>query len=198
MTLEVFDDMQQVSAEAVARLLPCVSEQRRTEALRYKHVQGQFACLKSYAMLHTLLVDKGVIAKDHYPEFIRNEHGKPMLVGFPEIHFNISHCKDAIAVAIDTKPIGIDIESIRQPSPALLSYTMSEAEIVEINQSPNPDQSFTMLWTKKEALFKYMSTGICGDIPHLLDSIPPQVSLHTQLHEDKQYALTIAMEGACC
>jgi hypothetical protein len=45
--ISIFDDMAQVTEAEVQRMLPLVDEQRRNEALRYKHLFGQFACLKS-------------------------------------------------------------------------------------------------------------------------------------------------------
>ena len=47
----IFDDMSQVTEAEVQRMLPLVDGQRRKEALRYKHLFGQFACLKSWLML---------------------------------------------------------------------------------------------------------------------------------------------------
>ena len=75
------------------RLLPLVDEQRRNEALRYKHVFGQFACLKSWMMLADLLKSLGIT----HLEMSHNEHGKPFLVHHPDVHFNLSHCKNGIA-----------------------------------------------------------------------------------------------------
>ena len=53
--VSIFDDMTQVCEAEVQRMLPLVNEQRRSEALRYKHLFGQFACLKSWLMLKELL-----------------------------------------------------------------------------------------------------------------------------------------------
>ena len=47
------------SWEAVQAMLPMVSEQRREQALQYKHAFGQYACLKSYLLLQDLL-------REHY------------------------------------------------------------------------------------------------------------------------------------
>ena len=49
--LTIFDDMSQVTETEVQRMLPLVDKQRREEALRYRFLFGQFACLKSWLML---------------------------------------------------------------------------------------------------------------------------------------------------
>ena len=83
-----------------------------------------------------------------------NGHGKPFLPEGP--HFSISHCMTAIAVAVDEKPIGIDIESIRHADEELIARTMNEDEQKQIHN----DRDFTRLWTQKEAVVKAEGTGI--------------------------------------
>ena len=99
--------MNQCTEAEVKRMMPLVSEQRREQALRYRHIFGQYCCLRAWLMLRDLL--------EHDPgEWRYNEHGKPFLTGDDkDTFFSISHCRDAIAVAIADQPIGIDVESIR-------------------------------------------------------------------------------------
>ena len=54
MRFEIFDYMTECSEAEVQRLLPMVSEQRREQALRYKHTFGQYCCLKSWMMLSAM------------------------------------------------------------------------------------------------------------------------------------------------
>ena len=143
-------------------MLPLVSAQRRETALKYKHVFGQWACLKSWLML----ADLGVTGEWKY-----NEYGKPYVEGGPE--FSISHCKHGIAVAVDCRPIGIDIEHIRNVAPELVERTMNEKEqkLVESRKSKVESAvEFTKLWTQKEAYLKYVGTGIINDLKHVLDN----------------------------
>lgn len=190
--LKIFDNMEQCSPTAVRRLLPLVSEQRRQEALRFKHPTGQFACLKSYAMLHAMLMDLGLADADHPPHFRHAAHGKPLLADFPDLHFNISHCKNAIAVAVCDRPVGVDVESFRLPTQQLLEYTMNEKEILQIRQSSHPEQQFALLWTQKEAVVKYLGTGINSSIKDLLHILPARTMMKSSLDEQHGYALTVA------
>lgn len=154
--------MTQCTEAEVQRMLPLVSEQRRNEALKYKHVFGQWSCLKSWLMLANL----GVTGEWQY-----NEYGKPYVEGGPE--FSLSHCKFGIAVAVDNKPIGIDIEGIRDLKPELVERTMNEMEkqLVESRESRVESAiEFTKLWTMKEAYLKYLGTGIIDDLKHALDN----------------------------
>ena len=184
--ISIFDDMTMVTEEEILRLLPLVSDERREEALRYKHPFGQFACLKSYVMLRELLEQLGLTHPFH---FGYNEHGKPFLKDYPEVHFNLSHCKNGIAVVVSDQPVGIDIESYREVSDSLMRYTMNEEERRIIRESDDPVRTFTEYWTKKEAVFKLRGTGITHDLHGLLQG---DEQVETHVNTEKQYAYSIA------
>ncbi len=190
MTYCLFDDMTQCTEQEVARLLPLVSDQRRQQALAYKHLFGQFCCLKSYELLLQLLASTPYTLH-HTPIFLYNEHGAPRLEQGP--CFSISHCKHGIAVAISERPIGIDIEHIRSAKPELVARTMNEMEQQQIWDSPSPDVTFTQFWTQKEAILKMQGTGIISidGIKNTLVALE-HVDLQTKVHIDKQYAYTLA------
>jgi 4'-phosphopantetheinyl transferase len=184
--VSIFDDMTQVCEAEVQRMLPLVNEQRRSEALRYKHLFGQFACLKSWLMLKELLKPLGI--NDLKMDF--NEHGKPFLVHHPEVYFNLSHCKNGIAAVIDFSPVGIDIESFRKDNLSLVRKTMNPAEAEWIRTSSDPVEAFTQFWTKKEAVVKFRGTGIIDDLHHVLDG--EGYRLETHLNPEKRYAWSVA------
>ena len=184
--VSLFDDMTQISEAEVQRMLPLVDEQRRNEALRYKYLFGQFACLKSWLMLKELLKSLGINdLKMGY-----NTHGKPFLANNPGVHFNLSHCKNGIAVVVDFSPVGIDIESFRKDNIALVRKTMNPAEADWIRSSDHPVETFTQFWTKKEAVVKLRGTGITDDLHHVLDG--DGYRLETHLNRDKHYAWSVA------
>ena len=135
MLYEIFDHMHLCTDEAVREMLPLVSEQRRQQALRYQHMFGQFCCLKSYLMLLELLAAVYPELDKAKPEFGYTEKGKPFLLDRPDIHFSISHTKNAILVAIADAPIGVDIEAFRSPSAALIARTMNPTEQAAIAAS---------------------------------------------------------------
>ena len=193
MTYRIFDDMTQCTEQEVARLLPLVSDQRRQQALAYKHLFGQFCCLKSYELLMQLLAftDRQT-PNAGFPLFLYNEYGQPRLEHGP--CFSISHCKYGIAVAVSETPIGIDIEHIRTAKPELVARTMNEEEQAEIWAATSPDIAFTRLWTQKEAVLKLQGTGILSidGIKNTLVAIE-HVDVQTKVNIDKQYAYTLAI-----
>ena len=175
----LFDNMAQCTETEVARLLPLVSAQRREQALRYAHTFGQFTCLKSYCLLTDLLRKHGLLRENEQPDFEYNEYGKPYLRS--GVEFSVSHCKQAILVAIDRHPIGVDIEGIRTANEALIRRTMNENERAAIAAAERPDIAFTRLWTQKEAVVKQRGTGIISDL-HTVLITPPQPHIETIEH----------------
>ena len=181
MRVRIFDRMEECTEEAVQAMLPQVSQQRREQALRYRHLFGRFCCLKSWLMLSAMHIGE--------MEFLYNEHGKPYIEGGP--FFSISHCKEAIAVALDDQPVGIDVESIRRFDPELVTRTMNDSEQALIAASETPERTFTRLWTQKEAVLKMEGTGI-ESFEQLQTILSKYRNIEISTIENEKYIYTIA------
>jgi 4'-phosphopantetheinyl transferase len=151
----------------LAAALNSISEQRREQALRFKHEEGQRLCVAAYLLLKRALAE--LFGIDENPFFIYNEHGKPSIEGRPGIFFNLSHCREAAVCAVSDQPVGIDVETIRQQSESLWRYTLNDDELNEVKHSAQPHVTFTRLWTMKEATLKLCGTGITNNIRHAID-----------------------------
>jgi 4'-phosphopantetheinyl transferase len=145
-----------------------ISEQRREQALKFKHEQGRRLCVLAYQLLKQGLREAYGITEN--PVFEYNEHGKPSIVGHPEIFFNLSHCKEAAVCVVHDQPIGVDVESIREYKDGLVRYTMNDEEIRQIELSENPAAAFIRFWTMKEATMKLIGTGISNDMKTVIDT----------------------------
>lgn len=204
MYLQVFDDMTQCTEQEVSKLLPLVSPQRRENALRFKFLQDQYACLKAYELLTQGV--RQILSQNPSEKlkqlsawngnFVYNEHGKPFFQNKKDgnriagLDFSISHCKNGIAVALDERSIGLDIESFHQAEDSLLRYTMNKEEIDSIKSSDNPSMAFTALWTRKEAVLKLEGTGLVNDLHHVL--CDDHYEIKTIVNENRQYAYSVA------
>ena len=147
-----------------------LSPQRREQALKFKFEQGQRLSVLAYLLLKKGLREAYGITEN--PVFEYGEHGKPSIVGHPEIHFNLSHCKEAVVCAVSDSPVGADVESIREYHESLVRYTMNDDEVHQIESSEHPDVAFIRLWTMKEAVLKLIGTGISNDIKNVLVDTP--------------------------
>ena len=139
-----------------------ISAQRREQALKFRHELGQRLCVLAYQLLKQALREAYGLTGN--PIFEYGEHGKPAIVGHPEIFFNLSHCKEAAVCVVSDRPVGIDVECVREYKENLVRYTMNDAEIRQIESSENPAATFIHFWTMKEATLKLIGTGISNDL----------------------------------
>lgn len=124
-------------------------------------------CVAAYRLLqHALLQEYGI---NEAPVFTYGNKGKPLLQGHHDIHFSLSHCHEAVAVALSDHPVGIDIETVDHYSPEVARRVMNDDELHEIEASAQPQVAFTRLWTMKESLYKLTGDDNGGDTAHLLD-----------------------------
>ena len=145
-----------------------LSEQRREQALRYRHELGRRTCAAAYLLLcEGLKKEYGITEK---PILEYGEHGKPSIVGRPDIHFSLSHCREAAICVLSDRPVGVDVETIHRYSESLVRYTMNDEEIAQILASARPDLAFTRLWTQKEAVVKCTGEGISNDLKNVLSN----------------------------
>lgn len=178
------DDIEHFDLEAALTLL---SEQRREQCLRFKFELGRKQCAAAYLLLCEALRKEYGITEP--PVFEYGEHGKPAIVGYPDIHFNLSHCREAVLCVVSDKPVGCDIESISRYKESLARYTMNDEELALIASSDRPDVAFIRLWTMKEALLKRAGTGITDHMRMVLADSVGQIE--TVINTDKNYIYSI-------
>ena len=146
--------------------LAYISNQRREQALRFKHERGRRMCVLVYLLLKKALREEYGITEN--PLFEYGKHGKPQIVGHPEICFNLSHCREAVACAVSSRPVGIDVESVHRYKEQLAIHTMNDQELARIATAERSDVAFIRLWTMKEARLKLTGEGITTDLKTVL------------------------------
>ena len=170
----------------LALALQQLSGQRREQALKYRYEMGQRTCAAAYLLLCRGLREEYGITE--LPIFEYGEHGKPSILGHPEIHFNLSHCREAAVCIINDRPVGVDVESVRPLKDSLAEYTMNDAELDEIRLAANPSLQFTRFWTMKEALLKLTGEGINNHLKNVLHR--SDVIFETTVAPDIRYVIT--------
>ena len=91
------------------------------------------------------------------------ESGKPYAAGYPDVHFNISHSGNAVICAVCDKPVGSDIQLMKDRNFDLLAKRAFTEKEQEVFFSAPPDkrrEQFFKTWTAKESYIKYLGTGI--------------------------------------
>ena len=160
-------------AHAVEECLKWFPKEQAERIEGFSNLSRKIEAAASYSLLVEMLRSNGLLKE--LPSIEYAEGGKPYMKNYPEMHFNLSHCRRYMAVAIHSSPVGVDIECRRKVSQSLIKRVCSEDEQHLIAASQEPDMEFLRLWTRKEAYLKYTGTGIVGP---LID-IPPQPTGHS-------------------
>ncbi len=92
---------------------------------------------------------------------VYNEQGKPYLAEHPQLHFNMSHTGNYIAIAFDKQPIGIDIEQMKPRNYARIAQRVMPEQNYRlfIERGACPEE-FYMYWCACEALIKQAGSSI--------------------------------------
>ncbi|MBR5169906.1 MAG: 4'-phosphopantetheinyl transferase superfamily protein [Muribaculaceae bacterium] len=144
-----------------------VCPSRRDYALRYRQERDRRLSVVAYLLLQKALrLEYGI---EELPEFSRNANGKPLLKGYPDIHFSLSHCHEVVACVLSDKLVGVDIETLDQYDEEVARRVMNDNEMSQILTSSSPAVTFTRLWTMKESFFKMTGGPLNGDVADILD-----------------------------
>ncbi len=108
--LWLFEHIEELSYEAMMNLLPLISTERRAKVLRLLDRSAQIQSISAELLLRYAIWREYGVRK--LPAVDCDENKKPYFPGKPEICFNLSHCKTAAACAIDTLPVGVDVQEI--------------------------------------------------------------------------------------
>lgn len=114
-------------------------------------------------------------------EYSYTKNNKPYISN--SLHFNLSHHKNHVVIAISSKFVGIDVE-YHLPNfdfTDIEENCFNDDEIKYIHQSVKPSLNFYTLWTRKEALLKATGDGLINNLSEL-SSLDP-----IQLRDEKQY-----------
>ncbi|MBQ8707118.1 MAG: 4'-phosphopantetheinyl transferase superfamily protein [Succinivibrionaceae bacterium] len=92
------------------------------------------------------------------PVMSKNKHGKPYFENFP-MKFNWSHSGRKLLLGVSNQEIGVDIEQSKDRNLAQVASRFFSADEVAYLQN-NPKDEFFRLWVLREAVGKYIGTGL--------------------------------------
>jgi len=153
----LFSDLESVDIELVNRIIRILPDGFKERVERYKQINDRRRSAISYAML-VYMLKKYFGIKQFDVGF--SEYGKPYLKNAPNVHFNISHSKNACICAVSECEIGADIQNIRTFSQKLAKRVCSEAELVVLEKAEDKAAEFTRIWAMKESYVKMIGRGL--------------------------------------
>ena len=170
--LWILEQIDTLEPEAVLSLLPTITEARRVRVLAMNHVPTQIRAVLAELLLRFALREE--LGLTELPRIEIGEKGKPFFPDRPEICFNLSHCKTAVACALDDSPVGVDVQEVRSvrregkrssAPPLYRILSQPERTWVEAGETPwEQDRRFTAVWTCKEAWGKATGVGVLYDL----------------------------------
>ena len=181
--------------EEFFKLLNNLNENDKEKILKYKKYEDSLRSLYGKLLLKDALNIKEL-------NLLYNKYGKPYLKDpYSNIHFNISHSGEWVVLAIDTVPIGIDIQEITNTDIKIAKrfFSKEESEYIFSLSEENQIEAFIKLWSLKESYIKAEGKGlsiplnsftidISRDIPVLRQGInSKQCEFYTYKVEDNYF-----------
>lgn len=155
MRVFVFDALDRVD---LSRCLPKLSENRRAKVLRLRNETDRRQSAAAELLLRHALMR--MYQMDKLPEISLNQHGKPYFTEFPDIFFNLSHCREGVVCGISDTEIGVDIQDYRPVSTGVIERVLCRQEKEYLWDCSNTQKGFAYLWSRKEACLKMLGCGI--------------------------------------
>ncbi len=161
-------NINKMSDEIFEREISALPRLRQKEILRKKNKDDQKRSLAGDMLVKKYLSRIYSVPADNIC-ILKGEHSKPYVLNIPA-HFSVSHSGQYTVVAISDRPIGIDLEVIRDFSAILARKLFNEDELRYIaGNGPSRKKStmqrcFYEIWTAKEAYLKYKGTGLSGGV----------------------------------
>lgn len=162
MAVYLFDQLEAFTDDLFYQSLALLPDERQKKATAYRQKIDQKLSVLDYVLLNYGLKNEYAITENIV--FSYSAKGKPYLTDYPQIHFNISHCRNGVICGLHIAEIGLDIETVEAYDAELAGHVCNERELKLINKSANKALAFTKIWTKKESLMKKTGIGLSDQL----------------------------------
>ena len=187
----LFDKIDSFSDELFWRSMKVIPAERAQKALTFRYMIDRKLSVIAYLLLaYGLKKEYGVVEE---LIFEYRENGKPYIGSYPDIFFNISHCKFGVVCVISNKKVGIDMEAVTDYDEEVAKYICNDREYNSLANSTNQALDFCKLWTVKESVLKFTGQGICIDLKRVLENIDLQIE--TLCSADHSYVISMCAKA---
>lgn len=144
---------------------PCFAFSGGVLIVYYNFIDMKASSDEQHQAAHRLLDEavKRLYGIEKY-SLVRGERGKPFFREYPDIFFNLSHCRGLVVCAVSDCENGADAELVRPCSKNAAKRIFTGNEMRFVSDSADPDESFFRIWTLKEAVGKALGTGIFSNL----------------------------------
>lgn len=152
---------EEIHPEEFDKLELLISDKRRQAIKHLRRIADKKRALLAEILLrYALKLDYGIQAEQVQFEF--NRYGKPRLLNYKDVNFNLSHSGQWVLCGISTDSIGVDVEQIGNANLDIAKHYFMKREYDEILRRPPEEQKtmFYNLWTLKESYIKAEGVGL--------------------------------------
>lgn len=150
-----------ISEEKLDKLCLSIDSEKRHRIERFINKKDKIRTLIGEILVRSIII-RELNIENEYIKFEKNQYGKPYLLGYPDFNFNISHSEDFVVCAVDSKPVGIDIEVVKcieYKDIAQNFFTEREFNYIVKQKSDIQLSRFYEIWTLKESYMKCLGKG---------------------------------------
>lgn len=147
--------------------LALLDDAERARHGRLAQAADRLAFVAAHGLLRLALSRRDPSVPPAAWRFTAGPHGKPLLpAGAPA--FNLSHCRELVAVALTGGPaVGVDVEPVvaRHATQEVAQRVYGPRELAWQAAAADPVEAFFERWTVKEAWVKATGEGLHDDLP---------------------------------
>lgn len=183
MRYSLCNDLTKYDEPSLQRLFDSMPSERQQAYGQINNPQQRRNSMVAYDLLVQLLKAEGIFTV--MPTFSIGRYGKPAMNEYPNMEFNLSHCRGGVAVALHNAPIGIDVECRRRVNDSLMTKVCNCNELSSLATSNDKELDFIRIWTRKEAYVKMTGKGIRCDLSQI------ELPLKDGTHRRKEQQTTL-------
>src|SRR5712671_5519100 len=196
-------------SHAILRTLEdTLSSSERIQAEKFRFDRHRIQYIFAHGVLRQIIAGYSR-CRPHELTFGTNEYGKPFVRQPGDeaaLMFNMSHSEAVVLVGLTVgRPIGVDVELVR-PIPGLEEiagqhFADEERALIEAAGTDDRERLFYICWTRKEAYWKAVGTGLSVPLNSFGTAMPVgtpgrQLSETTTSHDVRHWWLSdLAVPG---
>jgi phosphopantetheine--protein transferase-like protein len=158
-------DLSCIPAQWLAGFYQSLSIEERARECRFFKKEDRVNYVITYGILRLILSHHCQLPPKEI-QIHRSDFGKPYVTN-KNIHFNLSHAKALLVIAIAHHEVGIDVEYVdaKFEFQQVVKLVLTQAEQRVLAHAPMDKQQekFFEYWTAKEAVLKLLGTGFRRD-----------------------------------
>lgn len=192
----IWFNTENLSFESCRHLAGFVAENRQRKIQSLKREEDKVNSL-FLDLLMRYSVSERFSADPWKLEFETEPYGKPFCAGFPRYAFSVSHSGSRVVFCEKQEEggaVGVDVEKIEKAKFAAVETHFADFERKHMEKAQNRDRAFFEIWTRKEAYFKMLGTGLREPLGSF-DSFRPASAFHMKTIEKEGYILSAVCKG---